>query len=966
MELCPVRGEKWRACIAAGVLFLSIQPAFGQLAPEPTETVDLGNCQLYIYKAYNNLNGLRNPVLFVEDLDLYNDQNWEELYTLFNQQNLIEDLRQYGRDVIILNFDDATERIWDSRGYVQDAIDYIHQHFPETAGANSFSVIGTGLGGLTTRLALAEMENKGESHQVDTWISFDAPHEGANIPLGVQKAADFLRQFKADFTNCVPFENLVKALNTDAAKAMLMVLHSKSDDGKEAGYDGKKRNELINQLSQQGYPSQCKSVAICNGSGLGEKQPFNAGDPVIHWENPALPMIDANVYALPQSSGDPAFDAEQIVFDGKFYVDAGDGKETIDHSYYPLSLDNAPGGTWDLFSQLYDILSTFDGSGFLVNSNHCFVPTVSALGIPIESLDIDLSTNPDILALSPFDEVHTALGNEKHTEINAGNKPWFMRAILEGFDTDQDGVDDYQQYLSGAGYGVGGSAEPSEIIRGDHCRLYIYKAYNNLRNLRNPVLFVEGFDLYNDQNWEELYNQFNQENLIDDLRQYGRDVIIMNFDDATTKVWDSRGYVKSTIQYINDNRSSLTDKFTIIGVSMGGLASRLALAEMEDKGDSHYVDTWISFDAPHEGANVPLGLQMFADFFKQFINVAPEFQPMADLLDVLNTDAAEGMLLVHYTKANGLCGQTNPRSDLIDKCEQFGYPVNCKSIAISNGSGLGEKQPFEAGDKIIQWKNPLLPWIDTSVYALPVVANRPVFDGLFYIFSGKTVLKKAYYTYSLDNAPGGTWDTFGQIYDMLDYIDGDDFLVHRDHCFVPTVSSLGIPLEFIDTDLSANPDVLALSPFDEIHTALDNEMHTEINSRNKRWFMRGVLEGIDSDNDGLSDYQEYLIGTAYNVADSDLRVQTTVAPASSTGTKIILPDAQGDAIADLGDAVAVSYNALQNVQYTIWFTDSLENPWQPWDTVPPTNLSTVMNIYNLTNAAGFFTTTGTIIDPVTD
>ena len=948
-----------------------IQFSHAQSAPEPTETVDVGNCQLYIYKAYNNLHGLHNPVLFVEGLDLYNDQNWEELYTQFNQENLIEDLRQYGRDVIIMNFDDGTRKIWDNKGENKKAIEYINLNLSDTAATNKFTIVGSGMGGLTSRLALAEMENKGEAHQVDTWISFDAPHEGANIPLGVQKAADFMSQFKGDFTNCIPFEVLKNALNSDAAKAMLMALYSKSDDGKEAGYDGKKRNELINQLSQQGYPSQCKSVAISNGSGTGEKQPFNPGDKIIHWENPELPMIDANVYALPQSSGDPAFDAEQIVFDGKFYVDAGHGNEITDHSYYPLSLDNAPGGTWDMFSRIYDLLASFDGEGFLVSSNHCFVPTVSALGIPIEYLDTDLSTHPDILALSPFDEVHTAVGNEKHAEINPRNKPWFMHAILEGIDSDQDGVDDYEQYLSGAGYGVGGSAEPSEIVQGDHCLLYIYKAHNNLPGLRNPVLFVEGFDLYNDQNWKELYTQFNQENLIEDLRQYGRDVIIMNFDDATKPVWDSRGYTKSAIKYINNNRygTGLRNKFTIIGVSMGGLTSRLALAEMENKGEVHNVDTWISFDAPHEGANVPLSLQHFAEFFAQFSNVAPEFLPIAELLQALDSDAAQEMLLVHYKKGDGVATYTNMRRDLIDKQNQYGYPTECKSVAVSNGSGLGEKHPFEPGDKIIQWKNPMLPWIDTSVYALPVNDNQTVFKGLFYIYEGKQVEKRAYHPYSLDNAPGGTWDMFGQLYSTLDYIDGDDFLTYSNHCFVPTVSSLGIPIEYIETNLSAHPEILALSPFDEIHTALENEVHTEINSRNKRWFLRAILEGIDSDNDGLDDYQEYLVGTDYMAADSSLlQVETIITPAPDRDAFPMAIGADGGGFngIDIGTAIDVSYDAVQNVQYSTWFTESLANPWLLLDTTPPTEEATVIKTYSITNTAAFFKTTGEIIDPVTD
>jgi hypothetical protein len=57
-----------------------------------------------------------------------------------------------------------------------------------------------------------------------------------------------------------------------------------------------------------------------------------------------------------------------------------------------------------------------------------------------------------IKALSPFDEIHYAGGNEPHIDINYNNKRWFIRAILEDYDTDGDGFDDYQEYLMGTSY----------------------------------------------------------------------------------------------------------------------------------------------------------------------------------------------------------------------------------------------------------------------------------------------------------------------------------------------------------------------------------------------------------------------------------------------------------------------------------------------------------------------------------
>lgn len=46
---------------------------------------------------------------------------------------------------------------------------------------------------------------------------------------------------------------------------------------------------------------------------------------------------------------------------------------------------------------------------------------------------------------------------------------------------------------------------------------------------------------------------------------------------------------------------------------MGGLVARVALRQMENDGQAHHTSHYISFDSPHNGANVPLGLQHFGN-----------------------------------------------------------------------------------------------------------------------------------------------------------------------------------------------------------------------------------------------------------------------------------------------------------------------------------------------------------------
>ncbi|RKX46221.1 MAG: hypothetical protein DRP64_03500, partial [Verrucomicrobia bacterium] len=346
--------------------------------------------------------------------------------------------------------------------------------------------------------------------------------------------------------------------------------------------------------------------------------------------------------------------------------------------------------------------------------------------------------------------------------------------------------------------------------------LYILLADTNAPGLHNPVLVVEGFDIDNSMNWPELYDLLNQENLVNDLQTYGRDLLILNFDDSTVDILANTALTEAAIDYVNTNRADPSDKFTAVGASLGGLTTRKALVDMP----THGVDTWISFDTPHKGANIPLGVQEYLEFFAEYNDAANT------LLTALDRPAARQLLLVHHSHPDGLAGGSiTERVNFQSLMDATGYPTNCKTIAISNGSGFGEKYPFSPADQIIHWTYPggiFDPDINSDVYALPETLNT-IFYGeisLFVTIDSATV--NTYHPLSFDNAPGGGRATFLQLYTNIppDQISGDDYCTQTNHCFVPTVSALGIPIEHIETNLASHAELTALSPFDEIHYAI--------------------------------------------------------------------------------------------------------------------------------------------------
>jgi len=481
--------------------------------------------------------------------------------------------------------------------------------------------------------------------------------------------------------------------------------------------------------------------------------------------------------------------------------------------------------------------------------------------------------------------------------------------------------------------------------------LFILKADTNTVGLCNPVLVVEGFDLDNSMGWDALYTLLNTEQLAEDMQAYGRDLLVLNFTDSTLDIFDNAALNETAIEYINAHRADPNDKFTAVGASLGGLTLRKALIDMP----AHDVDTWISFDVPHEGANIPLGLQEYLEFFASYDDAA------AGLLTILDRPAARQLLLTHHSHPDGLTDGSIPeRADFQTAMDAMGYPTNCKTIAISNGSGFGEKYPFAPADHVIHWTGTTVSSgfnidITSDIYALPQSQSTVFYAKLttfFGLVTVDTATINAYHPLSFDNAPGGGRGTFLQLYTNIppDQINGDDFCTQTNHCFVPTVSALGIPIDNMASNLAANAMLTALSPFDEIHYAVENEAHVEINPHNKRWLFRALLEDIDTDGDGLDDYGEYLVGTDYSLADSTLTTVIDITTQPTNGT------------------VAISWNRFPNTQYEVWYTESLTNTWMLLETLAPSSDPTAMREYIPAQEIpdGFFLVIADPIDPVTD
>jgi hypothetical protein len=170
----------------------------------------------------------------------------------------------------------------------------------------------------------------------------------------------------------------------------------------------------------------------------------------------------------------------------------------------------------------------------------------------------------------------------------------------------------------------------TEPYLGQYAQGYIRIRYANPDNvLRKPLIVVEGFDPYHILTPELRFGEDLEESFVKNLRRSENlkdlvdesyDVIYVDWKNGTDDIRRNAMLVKEVIGLVNSKKVALANGTkadnVIIGMSMGGLAVRWALKDMEDNNEIHDTRLFVSFDTPHQGATVPLGYQYLARHVK--------------------------------------------------------------------------------------------------------------------------------------------------------------------------------------------------------------------------------------------------------------------------------------------------------------------------------------------------------------
>jgi pimeloyl-ACP methyl ester carboxylesterase len=410
----------------------------------------LGQAEYEIFP--DNVNGiLDKPIILLDGFDPNDGRSIPSIYALLDYgvgQNLATDLRNQGYDVIILNFPNYTRTatstlVSGGSDYIQRnamvLVELLNQINTMKVGTEKNVVIGPSMGGLIARYGLRYMEMNSLNHDTRLYISFDAPHNGANIPIGFQHLFNYMANGPlGDATVQVLVDAMLKS--TASRQMLIDQFEGHLQGGSNVEFDGAVvlptgkpnfRAAFQNELDAMGFPQDVRNVAISNGAANGTMN-----------GTPGMTVMDHtfNVTSTQRAIIDLKFTplANQTVQVSRFrgqvnifvWITAYESMANSLSTSFSDGLDSAPGGKFDITS-----LADLAGSNALLTeffdnlniSYFDFVPTNSSLAISGTQNWYQPVTGSSNTA---FDAYYAPTANENHVTLTPANMAFALNEIL--------------------------------------------------------------------------------------------------------------------------------------------------------------------------------------------------------------------------------------------------------------------------------------------------------------------------------------------------------------------------------------------------------------------------------------------------------------------------------------------------------------------------------------------------------
>ncbi len=442
---------------------------------------------------------LTKPLIVVEGFDPDNSFDYFDLINgtgpgglfagLGEGLTLNQAIEDEGYDLVFVNFVNSTDYIQRNAYMVQEVIERVNILKTEAGSTEKNVVLGMSMGGLVARYALRNMEidnDPNTNHDTKLYISHDAPHQGANVPLAFQALVRhlvgeevslpvFFSLLDVDIIDLVELspdlQDGLALLQTPAARQMLIYQLQDTGDNVSIG-NNTLHNNFAAEYSAMGYPQQngIRNIAIANGSECGTPLNFSPNSTLVNInEKIDLPYFLSNV-ALAVLNGislNPGqiisstlstdtdikiqFNAKALpnqeskqIYKGKIFIEKTilflidveepliDGK-TLNSSSSMLPLDNTGGGIYDL-EAFINLPPEMDN--YVYEKQFNFIPTYSSLDIGGGNQDIDYldlvkaysPLSPPVAPKnSPFDNFYTnPVSSEGHIQFTLNNGKWLI------------------------------------------------------------------------------------------------------------------------------------------------------------------------------------------------------------------------------------------------------------------------------------------------------------------------------------------------------------------------------------------------------------------------------------------------------------------------------------------------------------------------------------------------------------
>lgn len=424
-----------------------------------------------------NAHKLVKPVIFLDGYDPDNGRDVRRIYTKYINKNvtlpivgnidLADHIRALGYDLIILDFKEGGDFLEQNAMVVEKLLTTLYQSHQSTM-QKDFVVIGPSMGSIVAQFALAHMASNNIPHHTRDYISFDGPHQGANVARGVTDLVEYLTW--GGTMNLIAGKKLSKLrttlYNNHAARQMLVHHPSSSNEWPTSDNE---RNTFLTHLNSVGtYAQNLRKVAVINGNRNGiANQNLNSCNEFTHIQ---LYRYQFPLFLFPGSFVNCNWSVRATTNNGrcqdghfftlwplaniagvplgtkKFYSDINGGKRGYDYcpgSYFSAITDQDGD---DAQTQILKLLNHFQSIVTVTYSNFSgvgnigkgtFIPTISAGDITQSNLDLTQNLQNVVLAkcagTTPFDRVYANPYSTDHVAVDNNIAQWFLNEIEETY-----------------------------------------------------------------------------------------------------------------------------------------------------------------------------------------------------------------------------------------------------------------------------------------------------------------------------------------------------------------------------------------------------------------------------------------------------------------------------------------------------------------------------------------------------